>query len=150
MVCLIHPRFLHPFLSPLLVVSSKILPNDIPYHQLEVVNQKTKMSAKRDESTRWGSYSKVDLAEKLLEKSDQSVSSEEPDEINGQTAALLRSYRKRIAILSGTCILLLISTLGFLTAYILKTPTDRECTDRTAIWCKSLHCRCIRSCRWGT
>ncbi|KAI1745247.1 hypothetical protein F4680DRAFT_97442 [Xylaria scruposa] len=85
------------------------------------------MDALKDLKSGWNTYQKVDSSEELLRR-------EQDDDVEICSAAVLKSYRKLIAIISSIALFLFGCTSVLLAAYVLKTPTDEQCGIQTTIW----------------
>ncbi|KAI0869528.1 hypothetical protein GGS24DRAFT_149686 [Hypoxylon argillaceum] len=78
-------------------------------------------------NTRWSTYQEVDSSEEVFLK-------ERDDDSESHVAVMLQSYRKRVALISGTALFFFISTLVLLLVLIFKRPTDSQCGNQTTIW----------------
>ncbi|KAH8162912.1 hypothetical protein CIB48_g5328 [Xylaria polymorpha] len=85
------------------------------------------MNALKDMSSRWSTYQKVDSSEELLHK-------EQDDDSESHSVAVLKSYRKLIALISSAALFFFGCTVVLLVALVLKRPTDAQCGIQTTIW----------------
>ncbi|KAI3323785.1 hypothetical protein HD806DRAFT_522347 [Xylariaceae sp. AK1471] len=92
------------------------------------------MNALKDMKTRWntswGTYQEVDSSEELLEKADQELD----HDFESHAAAVIRSYRKLVALQWSAILFLLVCAFALLLALVLKRPTDKQCGIQTTIW----------------
>lgn len=89
------------------------------------------MKAFKDISTVWAarraSYQGVGSEEDLLEKSDTE------SDFEAYPAAVIASYRRLTAFLSGAIVLL---TTGLVVLLLTRKPTDAQCGAQLSIWCR--------------
>ncbi|KAJ8125183.1 hypothetical protein O1611_g8458 [Lasiodiplodia mahajangana] len=85
------------------------------------------MNTLRGMNITWSTYQKVDSAEEVFLK-------EQDTETESHTTAVIQSYRKRIALISGAAAFFFICTIVLLITLIFKRPTDKQCGIQTSIW----------------
>jgi hypothetical protein len=96
------------------------------------------MNALKDMNSRWKTYQKVDSSETLLEDTDKSAFLHKESEYDSESRAdaILRSYRKLIALLASAVLILVVCAFALLLALVFKKPTDKQCGIQTTVWCK--------------